>query len=427
MATSRRVLAMPCAVLLAGLMAGGCGGEKPDESVPVVTVDVASAMRSSIQQTIRADGLVYPRQQAAIVPKIAAPIRALHVERGASVRAGQLLVELENQDLAGAAAESRAAFDLADANFETTAKATVPEEEQKAELDVRAAKDALDAQQAIYDSRLTLRKEGAIAQREVNDAQVNLTHARTQYEIARRRLEDLRGFAHKEALKAARAQREAALGRRDAAEAQLAYSRLTSPIDGVVTDLPFYPGETPPPGAPVVTVMAISQVIVRAHVSQSDAAALAPGNKAVVIGPDGAALPGTVTQISPALDPVNTTVEVWVQAGNPKGALRPGTGCRVEMIVKTVDDALVIPQSAVMTSTSGSTSAVVIDDESKPHVRKITTAIRDAGQVQVTEGLEDGERVATTGAYDLFKLDPAVLSKTTVQIASAAKKEEPDK
>ncbi len=423
---SKAIAVQSAAVLLAAALIAGCGGKKEEEAAPVVTVDVAPVLLSQIQRIIRAEGLAYPRQQAAIVPKISAPIKKAYVQRGARVREGQLLLELENQDLAGVATESRAAYDLAEATYETTAKATVPQDLQKAQLDVRAAKDALDAQQAIFDSRQSLAKEGAIAPKDVNEAQANLSQARAQYEVARKRLEDLQGFANDQALKAATAQRDVAKGHHETAQAQLAYSRITSPIDGVVTDLPLYPGEMAPSGAPVVTVMDLSQVIVRTHVSQAEAAELAMGDDANVIGPGGVPIAAKVTQISPALDATNTTVEVWVQADNQDRKLRPGTSLRVEMIAKTVPSTLLIPQAAVLTSPSGSTFAMVIDNENKPHRRKIAVGIRDSGKVQVTDGLESGQRVATTGAFELFKLEADVLSKTKVQIAPAKEEEEPE-
>src|SRR5262249_6023707 len=192
------------------------------------------------------------------------------------------------------------------------------------------------------------------------------------------------------------------------------------------TDLPFYRGETPPSGTPIVTVMDVSHVIIRTHISQAEAAELKVGNEARVIGPGGAPLPATVTQISPALDATNTTVEVWVQSGNPGSVLRPGSSLRVEMIAKSVPDALVIPQAAVLASRSGTSYAIVIDDQNKPHVRKIALGIRDNGKVQVTDGLTSGQRVATTGAFELFKLEPEVLSNTTVQIAPVKEEEEPE-
>jgi multidrug efflux pump subunit AcrA (membrane-fusion protein) len=413
-------------VVAAAALIASCGGKKEEEAAPVVTVDVAPVLVSKIQRTIRTDGLLYPRQQAAIVPKISAPVKKWYVQPGARVRAGQLLIELENQDLAGAATESRATLTQAEATFETTSKATVPEELQKAELDAKAAQDDATAKQSVFDNRERLYREGAIAQKDVNDARVALSQARAQSDTAKKHLDDLRSFATEQALKGAAAQRDAARGHNESAQAQLSYSRLTSPIDGTVTDMPFYPGETGASGAAVVTVMDTSRVTARAHVSQKDALELAVGNDASIIGLDGVPIPAKITVVSPALDAANTTVEIRVEADNKDGKLRPGASARVEMIAKTVPNALVIPQQAVMTSPTGATFAVLIDKDNKPHLRKIAIGIRDSGKAQINDGLASGDRVATTGAYELFKLDPEVLGKTKVQIAPAKEEEEPE-
>ena len=417
---------MKRAVIISLLALAACGGKKEVETTPVVTVDVAPVLVSKIQRTIRADGLLFPKQQAAIVPKITAPVKKNYVQRGSKVRAGQPLVELENQDLAGAATESRATLTQAEATFETTTKATVPEELQKAELDAKAAEDAANAAQSVFENRQRLYREGAIAQKDVNDAQTAASQARAQSETARKHLQDLRAFANDQALKAATAQRDAARGHNESAQAQLSYSRLTSPIDGVVTDLPFYAGETAQAGAPVVTVMDLSRVIARTHVSQADALEIMVGNDASIIGLNGVPSAAKVSQVSPALDQSNTTVEVWVEADNKDGSLRAGASMKVEIVAKTVPDALTIPQQAVMTSPQGGTFAMLIDKDNKPHLRKITVGIRDAGKAQVKDGLSSGDRVATVGAYELFKLDPDVLEKTRVQIAPTKEVEEPE-
>ena len=409
-AVRRAVLLLPG--IISGLLLSACkGAPKEDVVAPVVTVDVAPVLNAQIQRVIRTEALIYPLQQAAIAPKISAPIKKIYVEKGAAVRVGQLLVELENQDIVGALKESQASKALAEATFETTARATVPEEIQKTELDVQAAKTALDAQQAIFDSRQSLYKEGAIAQKDVNDAQVTLTQARNQYEIARNHLANLQRFAKDESLKAAGAQRDQATARLGATEAQLSYR-------------PLYAGETAQPGTPLVTVMDVSQVIARAHVAQAEAAELKVGNNASIIGPDGAPIAGKVTLVSPALDAASTTVEVWVQAANTDRRLKPGASLRVELIARTVPSTLVIPQAAILTSPSGNTSVIVIDPENKPKKTSVVTGIRDSGNVQVTDGLASGQRVATTGAFELGKLEPEVLAKTTVQIQ--APKEEPE-
>jgi len=417
----------PIVLSMGLLLLSNCKAKPEAEPEPVVTVDVAPVLSSAIQLKVKADAVLYPLQQAAIVPKITAPIKKFYVEKGSTVRAGQLLAELENQDLAGTVAEAKAAYDQAEAAYQTTARATVPEDLRKSELDAQTTKETMDAQQKVYQGRQTLFKEGAIAQKDVNDALVAFTQARNQHELARTHLQALQAISQDQTLKGAAAQRDAAKARYESAQAQLAYSRITSPISGVVTDRPLFAGEMPAGGGAIITVMDLSQIVARAHVSQDEAKSLKVGNSARFIPADGGApIPGKVTIVSPALDPTSTTVEVWVQAANVGSRLKPGSSLRVETIAQSVPNALIIPEAAVLTSTSGSTSVMVATADNKPQKKSVTLGIHDNGNVQVTEGLVSGERVVTTGAFELNKLDPEVLAKTKLQIQPPKEEEEED-
>ena len=416
--------------ILCGLLFIGCGKKeeaKAEEGERVVTVDVAPVLSSAISQRVTTEALLYPLQQAAIVPKISAPVKKFYVDRGAHVRAGQLLAELENSDLSGAVAESKASFDQAEANFQTVSKATVPEETEKSQIDVRTAKDVMDQAQRLFESRQALLKEGAISQKDVNDSQVAYVQARNAYELAQKHLESQQNVGREQAVKGAAAQRDAAKAHLEGAEAQFSYSRVTSPISGVVTDRPIYTGEMASNSAPMITIMDLSQIVARAHVSQEEASQLKVGQQASLVVPDGGApLPGKVTVISPALDPVNTTVEVWIQAANTGDRLKPGTSIRVDVVTQNVPDALIIPENAVLTSASGNKSVMVIDSENKPHKKPVTLGVHDSGNIQVKEGLESGERVVTIGAYELAKLDEDVFAKTKVAIAPPKEDEDDD-
>src|SRR5678815_1795775 len=181
-------------VLVSSFFLSACSSKKEEEAPeaePVVNVEAAPVLSSSIQLKVFGEGVLYPLQQATLVPKITEPVRVFHVNKGSTVRAGQLLAELESQDLASAVAENQAALDQAEAAYQTTTRASVPQEVTKAQLEVRAAQAVVDAQQKRYDNLQNLYKEGAIAQKEVNDVQVALTQARNQLELAQRVLQDL--------------------------------------------------------------------------------------------------------------------------------------------------------------------------------------------------------------------------------------------
>src|SRR5438128_7418581 len=333
------VLASALGMLLA------CSGTAKDEA-PVVPVQLVQVAKATLEQKVTADAVLFPIAQSAIVPKISAPVQKFLVNRGSHVRAGQLLAVLENRDLAAAAQENKGSYDQAQAQYATTTAADLPAEIQKAQLDAQAAKQQLDAQQKVYDSRQELFQQGALPRKELDQAGVDLTNARNQYEIAQKHLDALNAVGKQQTLKSAKGQLESAQGKYQGAAAQLGYSEVRSPINGIITDRPLYPGEMAAAGTPLLTVMDITQVVARAHIPQQGAAALKVGDKAEFTAPGiEKPFPARVVVISPALDPNSTTVEIWVQAKNPGGHLRPGSSVQVSIITRSVSDALTVPSA----------------------------------------------------------------------------------
>ena len=408
--------------VLASFAVAGCSSREGSESGPVVTVEVATAKRATIERHVTAEAILFPLHQAVITPKISTPVSKFYVDRGSHVHAGELLAELENHDLEGAAAESKGAYEQAEANYQNAIKAALPEELQKAELDAKETKEALNAAQKVYDARRSLYQQGAVAQRDLDDATVSLTQAENAYQIARKHLQWLQSGGHQQDLKAASGQLAAAKGHYESAEAQLSYSEIRSPIDGVVTDRPVYPGEMASSSSPLMTVMDLSQVIAKAHISQPLASTLKAGDPATVADASAAHenVPAKVTLVSPALDPGSTTVEVWVQAANPGERLKPGTSVRLDIVAETVKDAIVIPKAAVITGSDGTTSVMVVGADHKPVAKNVKIGIQDGDSEQITEGLAGGEQVVTVGAFELAKEDPDVLEKTKVQVQAPA-------
>ena len=386
-----------------------CSGG-PKEEAPVVPVQLVQVQKAALQQKVVADAVLFPIAQSAIVPKISAPVEKFLVNRGSHVRAGQLLAVLENRDLAAAAQENKGSYDQAQAQYATTTTADLPQEIQKAQLEAQAAKQQLDAQQKVFDSRQELFKQGALPRKELDQAGVDLTNARNQYEIAQKHLEAVNAVGKQQTLKSAKGQLESAEGKYAGASAQLAYSGIKSPINGVVTDRPLYPGEMAAAGTPLLTVMDISTVVARAHIPQQSAALLKSGDKATLTVPGmDQPISGKVSLVSPALDPNSTTVEVWVQIKNPQERLKPGSSVQISMVARSLPDALAIPVAALLTGQDGGTSVMVEGacPESKNASdrcalqRDVKTGIRDDDRVQITDGLREGDRVVASGAYGL--------------------------
>jgi multidrug efflux pump subunit AcrA (membrane-fusion protein) len=406
----------------------GCKS-KPAETTPPVPVQVAPAIRGSIRNIVTADAILYPRDQANIMPKISAPVRRFLVQRGDRVKRGQLLAELENRDLVAAAVASRGQYAQAESNYRTTSGAAVPEQMVKAQTDLAASREAMGAAKKVLDSREEIFKEGAIARKQVDEAQVAYTQARGQFETAQEHLNDLQRISREEQIKAAAGQVEAAKGQYDSARAQVAFSEIRSPINGVVTDRPLYAGEMANPGSPVVTVMDVSSVVARISMAQDLAKDIKAGDEATLTPNDGSEpVPAKVTIVSPAVDPNSTTVQVWVQATNPEGRLRAGTSVRAAIVAATIDGAIVVPSSAILASDEGGSMVVVVDDKDVAHQKKIQVGVQEENLTQVIAGLTPGDRVVTVGGLGLDdKARVRVLKPGEKRPGEVEEKDEEDK
>jgi multidrug efflux pump subunit AcrA (membrane-fusion protein) len=388
-----------CAAL--GLVAIGCKKAEP-ESKPVAPVEVAPAIKGSIRVIVNADAVLFPREQANIVPKISAPIRRFLVNRGDHVKAGQLLAELENTDLVGAAQESRGQFVQAESNLRATTGAGLPEQVTKAQTDVEAARETLDAAKKLLDSRQQLFKEGALPRKQVDEAQVQYAQAKAAYDSAGEHLHALETVGKQEQLRSAQAQVESARGRLTTAQAMASYAEIRSPFNGVVTDRPLYPGEMATTGAPLVTVMDVSKIVARINMAQDQAKDIKVGAAATMTPADGSEpAPGRVVVVSPATDLNSTTMQVWVQADNPGGELRPGESVHVAIVAAVIDGATLIPAPAVLANAEGETTVMVVDDKNVAHERVVALGAKEPEMVQVASGVEVGERVITEGGVGL--------------------------
>lgn len=402
-----------CAVLAmsAAVVAAGCKKEAPPESV--VTVQAEHPEQGTMAEHVTADAVLAPLAQAAITPKITAPVRKFYVQRGQRVKAGELLVELENADLAAAALDNKGTYEAAQAAYETATKAQVPEDVQKAQLDLAQAKANLDLNENIVKSRKQLFAEGAIPGRDLDTAQAALVQAQAAYDTAAKHVESMKAVTREAALKTAQGQLTSAEGKYKGAAATAGYAEIRSPIDGFVTDRPLYAGETAAAGTPLITVMETTVLLAKTHLAQSLVERLKVGDAATVTVPGvDDPVPAKVSMISPALDPGSTTVEVWMKIENKSGALKVGTPVKVTVTGRSVANAMKIPVSSVLTSQTGAKSVMVIGSDGAAHSKAVTLGIQDGDDVQVLTGLSPTDTVITSGSYGLdegtkVKIGPA--------------------
>ena len=325
-------------------------------------MQVDAAEKGPIQRKVVTDAVLYPRDQAAIVPKIASSVKKWYVDKGSHVKAGQLLAELENQDLAGAAEKSQGGYAQAEATYQMQV--------QKSAQDLKFAKQSLDSAQKFYDGRVALYKEGAVSAKDVDDANVALTQAKNTYDLAQKQYD----------LKVAEGATERRKGRhgKRRREAELHEDYQPDQRRGYRPSL-LSRRDAGQPATPVITVMDLSQIVARAHVAQPEAASLKVGDPATISRFQGSRLQvkGKVTLVSPAVDAEQ----------HDRGSLGAGPESEREPAARNQRarcdgrpngaQAVVIPQAALLTSPDGVNSVIVLDSDNKPSKKKVKVGIRD--------------------------------------------------
>ena len=220
---------MPPRVLIAtatsAFLLASCSKPQEEKEKVAPTVQVTAVTQATIRRIVQGDGAFFPLDQAAIMPKIAAPMQKFYVNRGDHVRQGQLLGVLENRDLVYAAAEGKGAVQQAESNYRTTGITIVGDAIVKARTDVDAAKDARESARKVLESRQQLFKQGALAGRLVDESQVAFTQADASLRAVQEHLKALE-TARQDQIRSAAAQVQSAKAHLESQEAQVAYSRI---------------------------------------------------------------------------------------------------------------------------------------------------------------------------------------------------------
>jgi HlyD family secretion protein len=402
------------------LLLSACAKKEAAQPVAPAPVQVTAVSQATIRHIVSGDGVLYPQDQANVIPKITSPVQKFYVRRGDHVKQGQLVATLENRDLVAAVAESQGAVVQAESNLRATEGATIPEAVVKAQTDLEAARQARDATKKVLDSREQLFKDGALAGRLVDESRVAYTQAVGQYQAADEHLKTLQSVSNQEQVKGAAAQVQTAKAHVLSQEAQVAYSRVVSPISGVVADRPLNEGDIAAAGMPLATVVDISRVVARVNVPQADAPSVKVGQRAIISQTDSSEqMDGKVTVVSPATDPNTTTVQVWVEVQNAGERLKPGTSVHASIIAEEYKAANVVPVAAILPGEEGGTAVLTVDSNSVAHKKAVKLGVREGNQVQILNGVTPGDEVVVVGGL-------GVDDKTKVKVVTTAVEESAD-
>jgi membrane fusion protein, multidrug efflux system len=387
---------------LLGLVASCSEPEKVKtaEKQPPVQAHSEEISFTDVLESFKAPGNIRARTTTVLSSRVAGQVEHLLVREGDRVRQGQVVIEIENRESAAqlrraqaAVVEAQRALDEAEGGI------------RGAEVAVRAAETARDLALATRKRYDVLRERRSISPQEYDEVD-------TRYRAAAQEIERAQ-----EGLSASKARRLQVLARIEQAEAQVesvstvqGYSRIVSPIDGVVTSRVAEPGMQVSPGLPILTIEDTRTYQLEVAVEESRAGTIRLGQsvRVEIDAPGSAAIEGRVSEIAPSSDPGTRTYTVKLQLKQSPDdrALRSGLFGRAIFTTGT-GQALVVPQSAL--ARHGQLEGVYIVADNVAIFRIVKTGKAYEQGIEILSGLTPGTRILTappSGISDGARITP---------------------
>ena len=293
-----------------------------------IPVNVEPAIKKSLEESRIYSGTIKGKDQADATAKIMERLDQVIVRVGDRVRKGDTVAKLNRDNPNARFQQARLAFENSRKEFE------------------RAA--------ALF-------KEGAISQRDRDNAELQFNLSKEDFESASRLLD------------------------------------VVSPIAGIITEIFQDPGVTVSPGTPIVRIASLADVELEAKVSEADIQEIKRNQKAeVAVGGASRILPGSVDRISLSADPEDRNFRVWIRIDNREGIARPGMFATARIVVNESDTTLVIDKDSIVKK--GEDECIfVVNGNNTAEQRTIVAGVRDERYVEVRSGVTEGELVIILG------------------------------
>jgi HlyD family secretion protein len=382
------IAAVVVLVIAGGLIAATSGGTKIDPS------KLAKVERGDLAKSVVATGKIEPITKVEVKSKASGIVKKLYVDYGDQVKKGQILCELDRDEIQARVDQARAQLEASDASLSAT----------KADL-TRARVDAegpdVPLLKRAYERAQGMAKEGVVSASALDDAEKNYELALNKQNVAKAQLQVLQA-------KIGQAQGQVSQDRANLKqlEEQLSYTTIESPLDGVVLSRDVQMGDAVSSilvlGSTATLVMTLgdtSEVYVKGKVDESDIGKVWLGQPAriKVESFKDKTFTGKVTKISPmGVEKDNvTTFETRVSINNPEGVLKAMMTANAEIILEEHKNVLQIPEGAILYDKDKNASVEIPDPRAKEGKKKLAVniGISNGAKTELLSGLKEGDQV----------------------------------
>ena len=338
-----------------------------------MTVEVATAQRGSVMQQLVVVGNLVGDATVAVVPRAAGRLQDVSVRLGDRVSRGQRIAKIEDFELQEQVKQQEAALEVS--------RATI----RQREADLQLAQTNAERSRSLFARQL-------LPKQTLDD-----TESRYQSAVAQ--------------LDLARAQNNQSTARLDELRINLTNTVIVSPVDGFVARRAVDPGAFVGQNAPVVDVVDIGRVRLVANIVEKDLDQLRAGDDTMVEVDafPGETFVGRIARVAPVLDPATRTASIEIEIPNPGFRLKPGMYARVTVTTDERKDALVVPANAVI-DLGGRRGVFLAAENDTVSFRPVSVGIDQDTQVEILQGLAEGDRVVTVGAAALREGDRVLIA-----------------
>ncbi|MDP2240138.1 MAG: efflux RND transporter periplasmic adaptor subunit [Burkholderiales bacterium] len=360
-----------------------------------VGVDIVVAKANDVQTSVVASGRVLAPARVDIGATLTGRVEKVVVREGARIAAGDLLVQLEKQELSAAAAQALAARDRARARVTSVATLALPT--------ARSALLQAEANAAVAEREWRraqdLVAKGFISKSKLDETERQLTVARSQVEAARAQVsaQDVPGAEAQQA-RSQLVEAEAAL---DLARARLAQTDIRAPGAGVVLERLIEPGDIAQPGKRMMSLALEGPARLIVQVDEKNLPLIEVGRTALAAAD---AFPNqrfeaVIAYVSQGVDASRGTVELRLDVAQPPDFLKPDMTVTIDLAGPLLKQALFLPSEAIHQLQSDA-PYVLLDRSGRAVKAAIKLGLQTQGRVQVVEGIRSGDRVILNGGVE---------------------------
>ncbi|HET6975819.1 MAG TPA: efflux RND transporter periplasmic adaptor subunit [Pyrinomonadaceae bacterium] len=381
-----RILLLGVSLLLAALFLTSCKSDyqasqrqgRPDAKTTrqVKTIAVAE---TPFGETVTANGTLAAYDQTTVSVKVPGRVRTISVDLGSVVKRGQVIALVDSEDYRIRVQQAEASLAQARARLGLAPDGTDDRVDPEKTATVRQARAVLDEARNSRDRAARLVEQGVIAKAEFDTATATFKVAEGRYQDAYEEIRNRQGIL---------AQRRSEL---DLARQQLKDTSVVAPLDGIVQEKKTSVGEYLAAGAPVVDIVKMDPLRLRAQIPERESQTVRPGQDVrVTVEGDEIVYLGKIMRLSPVIAEQNRVLMVEADVRN-NGKLRPGSFAHAEIVTNDAKMAVTVPNNTIVTFAG--IEKVIVVQNGKALEKPITTGRRTAEFTEIVSGISVGEKV----------------------------------